>query len=384
MDFELNEQQKILKQSARKFMEKEIIPMADEWERKGALPKQLAHELLKKLRPLGYLDGMIPVEYGGSGLDFLSWGVLEEELSRAWGGLSGVPLLQVGVAMMLVTIGTEEQKGKYLPPATAADKILCAGFTEPDFGSNLAGLQTTAIRNGDYYVIDGTKTWISNGTFADIAIVLALTRKEPKELTLFIVDKEKSPFTVRDLPKLGLHAFGTAELGFQDCRVPRENMLGEAGIGYKKTLTAFEFWRTALGTMSLGMAQAGLDAALDYAKQRHAFNRPIAAFQTIQNMIVDMVTQTEAARLLLYRVYTLMDKNERCEVEAALAKAYATTIAVDVTSKAIQIHGAYGVSQEYPLERYFRDARTMLIPDGTTEIMRLIAGRRILGISAIS
>ena len=384
MDFQLSEQQELLKRNARSFMEREIIHIADEYDRIRPFPKELAHELLKKLVPLGYLNGPIPIEYGGLGLDFLSYGVVLEELARAWGGLSLIALLQLGAELMLVSIATDEQGRKYLSPALTADKILCVCFTEPDFGSHLVGIQTTATRDGAHYVIDGTKAWISNGTFADVAIVLAVTKRGPKEMTLFIVDKEDSPFTVRDLPKLGLHAGATAEVSFQDCRVPSQNMLGEKGRGYKKTLTAFEFWRTALATLSVGLAQASLDAALDYAKARRAFDRPIGTFQMIQNMIVDMVAETEAARLLTCRVWSLMDRKERCEGEAALAKAYATTIGVNVASKALQIHGAYGLSEEYPLERYFRDARTMTIPDGTTEIMKLIAGRRILGISAIA
>jgi len=384
MDFEFTDEQKMLKETARKLMEKEIIPIADEYDKKKSLlDRTLLKKLLDKLAPLGYLAALIPEEEGGAGLDHIGWAILGEELFRAYASLGGVVGIQ-NTHRMIYLMGTPEQKRKYLPSLFSGEKIICSAITEPNVGSNPIMIETTATLKGNEYILNGTKTWISNGTISDIAMVVAQTQKGagPFGLCHLIVEKEVSPYEARDLPKLGLRSFPTAELVFQDCRVPRENLLVAPGQGLKETLRSFESARAGMAIGSVGMAQAAIDASVRYAKERVQFGKPIGSFQLIQEMIADMVAETEAARLLAYRAHFLLDKKVRCDRETSMAKFYATEAAVRVTSMAIQIHGAYGLSEEYPVERYFRDARSFTIPDGTTQIQKMIVARRVLGLSA--
>lgn len=385
MDFDFTEQQRLLKQNARSFVEREIVPAAAEHDRRGPLQRDQARSFLKRLAPLGYIEGPIPESTGGHGLDFLSYGLLLEELCRAWASLGGLAMLHTGVTWLISSQGDEAQRARLLPPLLTAEKIACIGVTEPEAGSNSASLATSALPDGAELVVNGAKTWISNGSVADVAAVLCVTDRAlgHKGMSLVVIDRDKSPFTTRELPKLGLKAWPTAELHFEDCRVPRSNILGAPGEGYKRTLSAFEFFRCGVATISLGLAQAALDASVVYARERHQFGRPIARFQMVQRMVYDMFAETEAARFLTYRAWAMLDKGVRCDRETALAKAYATEAAVNVTSNAIQVHGAYGLSEEYPVERYFRDARTLTIPDGSTQIMQLVVARQVLGVSAI-
>jgi len=373
MDFELSDEQRMLKDTARRLMDKEIIPIADEYDRKKALlDRRVLKGLFDKLSPLGYIGALVPQEGGGAGLDHVTWGILMEELFRAYASLGGVVGIQNNFAEIW-ELGTQEQKERFIPPCIKGEKIICSAITEPNVGSNPASIETTATLEGDYYILNGTKTWISNGTISDIAVVVAQTK---------IVEREVSPYEARDLPKLGLRSFPTAELVFQDCRVPKENLLVAPGQGLKKILQLFEGARAMMAIGATGMAQAAIDASIKYAKERYQFGRPIGSFQLIQEMIADMIAETEASRLLAFRAFSLLDKGVRCDRETSLAKFYATEAAVRVTSMAIQIHGAYGLSEEYPVERYFRDARSFTIPDGTTQIQKLIVGRSILGLQA--
>ncbi|MDO8491472.1 MAG: acyl-CoA dehydrogenase family protein [Dehalococcoidia bacterium] len=385
MDFDFSEQQRLLKSNARSFMEREIAPAAAEYDKRGPLPKDQARSFLKKLAPLGYISGPIPESNGGLGLDFLSYGVLLEELCRAWASLGGVAMLHTGVARLIGSLGNDSQRTRLLPSLLTADRIACIGVTEPEAGSNSASLATTAATYGADLVVNGAKTWISNGSIADIAVILGITDSAlgAKGLSLIAIDKEVSPFGTRELPKLGLKAWPTAELSFVDCRVPRANVIGTPGDGYRRTLMAFEVFRCGVATISLGLAQAALDASVTYARERRQFGRPIGQFQLVQRMVYEMVAETEAARFLTYRAWSMLDKGVRCDRETALAKAYCTEAAVGITSKAIQVHGAYGLSEEYPVERYFRDARSLTIPDGSTQIMQLVVARQTLGMSAI-
>ena len=386
MDFEFTEQQKLLKQNARNFMEREIAPVAAEYDRRGPLPSEQARLFLNRLAPLGYIGGPVAESCGGQGLDFLSYGLLLEELSRAWGSLGGLAMIDTGVTWLISSLGNDEQRKLFLPALLNADKIACIGVTEPGAGSNSASLTTTVAPSGPNLLVNGTKTWISNGSIADIAVILGITDRAlgPKGMSLIVIDKETSPFSVRELPKMGLKAWPTSELSFQDCKVPRANIIGSAGEGYRRTLMAFEVFRCGVATISLGLAQAALDASVAYAQERKQFGKPIGKFQLVQRMIYEMLAETEAARFLTYRAWSLLDKGARCDRETALAKAYSTEIAVGVTSKAIQVHGAYGISEDYPVERYFRDARSLTIPDGTTQIMELVVARQTLGMSAFS
>lgn len=386
MDFDLTEEQKMLKTNAREFLEKEIVPIADEYDRKGPLTRDEAIGFIKQLKPFGYYSGTLPEELGGAGLDNKTHGVLLEELSRAWAGLAGMVWL-AGLWSGVAQFGTETDMAKKLVPRMMAGELIgCGGITEPNVGSNAQSIETTATLDGDEWVINGTKTWISNGQIADLCLVLAVTDKSkgPLGISMILAEREFSPYGIRELHKLGLRAWPTDELSFVDCRVPKENLLTGASSGYKMTMVGFELARCHLAIMSVGIAQAAIDAAIDYARERKQFGRPIGSFQMIQEMIVDMIAETEASRLLAYRAYDLIDKGERCRWQSSLAKAYATEMAIWTTSKAIQVHGAMGLSEEYPVERYFRDARTMTIPDGTTQIQKLVVGREVIGIRAFT
>ncbi len=386
MILELNEEQRILKKNARDFMEREIIPIADEYDRKyHPLPKEIAVGLLKKLSALGYVGSTLPPEYGGQNLDLISYAVLGEELARAYLSLGMIVLIQDGgVLPILMAHGTPEQKAKYIPQIMSLEKITCFGLTEPDVGSGARDIRTSAVLDGDHYIVNGTKTWITNGGIADLAAIFVSTdrSKGARGITCLLVDKDESPFTSRELPKLGCRSCPTSELNFEDCRVPRRNLIGTPGNAYLIALTELAKLRVAVGVGAVGLAQASVDAAVKYARERKQFGRPIGSFQLIQEMIADMAIMTDAARFLCYRALYLIDKGEVCFKEASMAKAYSTEMAVVVTSKAIQVHGAYGISEEYPVERYFRDARTLTFPDGATQIQKLIIGREMLGISA--
>ncbi len=385
MVLELTEEQKLLQKNARDFMEKEIVPIADEYDRKyHPLPRDVAVALLRKLVPLGYIGATLPPEYGGHSLDLVSYAVLGEELARAYLSLAMVAMIQDGsVLPILVQHGTPEQR-KYIPQILSLEKITCFCLTEPDVGSGARDIATTATFQGNSYILNGTKTWITNGGIADLAAVFATTNRSlgMRGISCFLVDKAESPFTARELPKLGCRSCPTSELSFQDCSIPASNLIGREGSGYSVALVELAKLRVAVGIGAVGVAQAALDAAVKYAKERKQFGRPIAGFQLIQEMVADMAIMTEAARFLCYRAMYLIGKGEVPFKETSMAKAFSTEMAVKVTSQAIQVHGAYGISEEYPAERYFRDARTLTFPDGTSQIQKLVIGREMLGISA--
>jgi len=385
MDFDFTEEQKMLRTNAREYIEKEIMPVADEYDRKGTLTREELIGFIKQLMPFGYYNTIDPEELGGAGLDHKTDAMLTEELARAWAGLCGA-IRMANMGQMLVSCQSDELKKKYLPRVRTGDFICCAGITEPNVGSDTRSIETTIVPDGDDWVINGTKLWISNGQVSDVIAVIGVADKSkvPLGITMVIADREVSPYQTRELHKVGLRAWPTAEVSFVNCRVPNENTFGDIAAGYKTLMMAFEGSRTWLAAMSTGIAQAAIDAAISYARERKQFGRPIGAFQLVQEMIVDSLTETESARLLTYRSANLLDKGERCRWQSSMAKGFATEMAVRVTSKAMQIHGAMGVSDEYPVERYFRDAQTMLIPDGTAQIQKLVVGREVIGIRAIS
>jgi len=385
MDFEFTEEQKMIKTTVRDFLEKEIGPLVDERERHGPFTREEVVGYIKKLMPFGYYIGGLPEEYGGQNLDGMTMGILSEELSRVWASLAAT----IGIASTaprLVLAGPKEMRDRLLPRALEGDLIGCSAITEPNHGSDSGFMETTAVLDGDEWVINGTKTWISDGTVADLVGVICVTDKDkgPLGMSHITVEKERSPFETRELHKLGWYCFPTGELSFVDCRVPRENQMGQRGTGYRTTIQAFEAARSGMGVMAAGICQAAVDASIKYAQQRVQFGRPIGSFQLVQELIADMVAETEAARLLSYRALYVLDKGERCRWQSSLAKAYACEAAVNVTSKAIQVHGAMGLSDEYPVSRYFRDARMLTIPDGTTQIQKLVVGRELIGIRAIT
>jgi len=386
MDFEFTGEQRLLKESAREVMEKEIIPIADEYD-KGKLlhDRKRLKELLDKLAPLGYLGGLVPEEEGGYGLDHVSWGILFEELAWAFASLAGILIIISGAVKMLSKLGTPEQKKKFLPSLLTGEKIPCIANTEPNVGSNPAAIETSATQDGNHYLINGMKTWISNGVISDVAIVTAQTRRGSgaSGLCQLIVEREVSPYEARELPLMGVRASCPSELVFNDCRVPKENLIVPPGEGLKRVLQLFELGRATMAIGAVGMAQAAIDASIRYAKERHQFGKPIGSFQLIQEMIADMIAYTEASRLLAFRALSMLDKGVKCDRETSIAKFFATEAAVKVTSMAMEIHGAMGLSEENPVERFLRDARVWTIPDGATQIQKLIVGRSVLGLSAI-
>jgi len=384
MDFDFSDEQRALQDTIRKFLAQKIEPVADEYDRKGPLSKENAIRFLKDLKPFGYLGTLVPEKYGGPGLDHVTWGVLHEELRRAYAGLGGVVGITSSSSGGIAESQNEALKQRILPGLLSGETVICTAITEPNYGSDASGVDTKAILDGDSYRINGTKMWISNGTIADYVVVVAQTdpSKGAEGICQILVEKEKSPFLAREIHKVGVRSFPTAELVFEDCKVPRENLLYPIGEGYRKTLRGLNHARANAAIASVGIAQAALNASIRYAKQRVQFKKMIGAFQLIQEMIADMSAEVDAARLLAYRAFFLLDKGVKCRKEVSIAKAFATEMGVRVTSKAIQIHGAYGLSEEYPVERYFRDARCYTIPDGTTEIQKLIIGREVLGMQA--
>jgi len=382
MRLDLTEEQKLMQQSVRKFLENEMRPYAEEYADKMII-KEVAHQLLKKLLPFGYIVGAFPEEVGGMALDAVSQGILYEELFRVFPGLAGVAFITQECALSLYEGGSDKQIQRYLPRLLSAELIGCVAVTEPGVGSNPADLTMRAVPEGDFYRLNGEKIWISNGSISDVCIVLAKTGDEGKKsLSRFIVEKEPNGYSVRELKKLGLHAWPTSELFFDNTLVPKENLLGRPGDGLKETLKAFERARCFVALAAIGIAQAALEAAIQYAQERKQWGKSIGQHQLIQEMIADMATELDAARLLAYRGLYLVGKGVRCDTQTSMAKWYATEAAVRITSHAIQIHGAYGLSKEFPVERYFRDARMLTIPDGSTQIQKLIIARNMLGMAA--
>jgi alkylation response protein AidB-like acyl-CoA dehydrogenase len=383
MDFELTDEQRMLKESARKLMEREVVPYLAQFPEDRPLAAEQIKTLFKKLIPLGYLGGSVPEEYGGAGLDFLTYVLLMEELDP----FIFLPvMITSGIPGLIYRMGTEAQKKAFIPPLMSGDKIGCTAITEPNVGSNPVDIQTRAVLDGDHFILNGTKTWITNGGFADLGFILTNVAPEKgrKGLNFLIVDRDESPFATRVLHLLGddRRVPTVGELVFADCRVPRENLIGVSGEGLRETMIIFQSARCLVALNSVIFAQRALEAAISYAKERTQFGRPIGQFQLIQDMLADMAALTDAARLLTYRASALAAKGVRCHKEASIAKFYATEAAVKVTSMAIQIHGAYGLSPEYPVERLFRGARVLTIPDGTTQIQKLIVARELVGMQA--
>jgi len=387
MNFELTEEQKLLKRNARDFMDREIRPLADEYEKiYRPLPKDVHVELFKKIAPLGLVGGLVPVEDGGAGLDYMSYGMLMEELSRAFASLaiSEVPQHAPG-ALALSIEGSDELKEKYLEPFMAGEKICAFGLTEPDVGTASRDVKTMAVLQGDEWVINGTKVWITNGENADLLMLIAQADdgQGNKGVSRFFVEREHSPFGARELHKLGFRSCPTSELSFEDCRVPKGNIIGEVGQGYSGAVNRiFPVLRVGLSMLAVGLCQAALETAVSYAQERKQFGRPIGKFQLVQELIADMAVETEAARLLSLQACDCIQRGENPVKACCMAKGFAPEVALRVTSKAIEVHGAVGISEEYAIERYFRDARTLIIPDGTTEVQKLVIGREVLGMAA--
>jgi alkylation response protein AidB-like acyl-CoA dehydrogenase len=368
-----------LRRRARDVREREIVPFIDRrgWDR--PLSGDELKAVLRMTIPLGYPGAVVPKDDGGAGLDYLSLGVLVEELAPALGFL-GAHVVPRQIAML----GTPAQKQRYLPALLDLTQLSTTAITEPGVGSDAGAIAMTARRAGDRYVLDGAKAWLTTGDIAELATILVSTdgSRGSRGLSRIIVELDHARIASTRYTTLGDRLLSFAELTFRGYEVPVENRLGEEGAGLRMTLSAIQASRASMASHAVGIAQAAVDAAVAYAKKRHQFGRPIGSFQLVQGTIADMIAETEAARLLANRVWALLDRGEDCAREASIAKFYATEAAVRVTSKAIQVHGAYGVTDRHPVERLFRDARMLTFPDGTSEVHRLLVGRATLGLDA--
>jgi len=377
MDFSLTEDQKMLRTMLRDFAEKELEPVAARIDETGEYPA----EEVKKIADLGLMGLTIPEEYGGSGKGKVDFCIAVEELSRASAAAAAYFRISLSLGIVpVIMYGTEEQKQKYLPPHASGEKMACFALTEAGAGSDPASMATTATKKGDGYVINGTKLFISIGAEAQIIVVFATIDKElrHKGVTAFIVDKDNPGFSVgKHEDKMGFRGLSATELIFQDCFVPEENRLGGEGQGFRMALEALNVSRVTVGAEAVGIAQAAFEAATSYAKERQQFGQPLANFQAIQWMLADMATQIEAARLLTYYAADCIDRGLPYIKESAMAKLYAAEVSSFVTNKAIQIHGGYGYTKDYPLERYLRDAKLTEIYEGTSEMQRMTIARQL-------
>jgi len=377
MDFSLTEEQKLFQKVIREFCNKELKPLAEKIDKEEYLPK----DLYKKMGRMGLMGMTVPQQYGGAGIDRISYMIALEEISRVCGstGLTVEAHNSLGVGHIYEK-GTEEQRKKYLPRLTSGEAFAAWALTEPNAGSDAASIQTTAVLKADEWIINGTKQFITSGDIADVVVVMAKTDKEKgaKGISAFIVEKDTPGFRVGQLEdKLGLRGSRTAELIFEDCRVPKENLLGEKDLGFIGAMGILDRGRTAIGAMSVGIARGALEECIEYANQREQFGKKIGKFQAIQWMIADMATEIDAARLLVYRAAYMEDKNIKFTKEASMAKLFASEMAMRATRNAIQIFGGYGYTKDYPLERYFRDVKLCEIGEGTSQVQRMVIAKQL-------
>ena len=378
MDFELTDEQALVRRTAREFAEGEIAPVIARFDEAEEFPA----ELVGKLGALGFMGALLPAEYGGAGLDYVSYALVVEELSRVDGS--------VGITMWahnslcsnhIYTFGTEAQRQRYLPPLARGDVLGAWGLTEPGSGSDAAAMRTVAVEEADAYVLTGSKAFITNGSVAGTAVVLARTDPSagPRGISAFILERGMPGFRAgRRYRKLGLHASDTAELILEGARVPKANLLGTRNRGFAETKKVLEGGRIAMAAMGVGLAQGALDQAVRYAKERQAFGRPIAQFQGLQGMLADLATEVEAARLLTLRAAYGKDRGRPVMLEASMAKVFSSEVAMKCATKAVQIHGGYGYTREFPIERFFRDAKLCEIGEGTSEVQRMVIARHLL------
>jgi alkylation response protein AidB-like acyl-CoA dehydrogenase len=378
LDLSLSEEHRLLKKTVREFAEAEIGPHAREWDEKQEFPR----EVFTKLGELGLMGVVWPTEYGGSGMSTLDYAIVMEELSRVDAGVALSVAAHNSLASGHIFLaGTEEQKKKYLSPLARGEKVGCWGLTENSAGSDAGGTKTTAVRDGAHWVLNGSKTFITNGRVADTAVVMAVTdrAKGAKGISAFILERGMKGFrSGKKEDKLGVRSSDTSELVFEDCRVPAENLLGKEGNGFVDTLKILDRGRIGIAAFSIGIAQASLEASMTYAQGRRQFGHPIADFQAIQFKIADMATKVSASRLLAWHAASLRDAGKEHKVESSMAKLFASESAVEIALDAVQIHGGYGYLKDYPVERYLRDSKLGTIGEGTSEVQRLVIARELL------
>jgi len=379
MAYQLNEEQQMIQVMVRDFAREIILPTAAERDVSGEFPA----ENLKKMGELGLLGMNVPAEYGGAGVDTVSYSLALQEIAYACASTAVVMSVHNSVACgPIYLFGSDYLKETYLKPLAAGGKIGSFGVTEPGAGSDPANQKTKAVRDGDSYIINGAKLFITTGKNSDITVVTAYTDREKRHrgISAFVVEKGTPGFYVgKEEEKMGLRASDTVELIFEDCRVPKENLLGREGDGFIIAMSSLDGGRIGIASQSVGLAQACLDAAVNYAKERVQFNKTISQFQGIRWMIADMATQIEAARLLTFNAAAMRDRGENFTAAASMAKVFASEMANKVAYQAIQIHGGYGYIKEYPVERYYRDARVLTLYEGTSEIQRIVIANHVIG-----
>ena len=369
---------KLIRDSVRHFAETELAPIAAEIDRNAVFPV----EVIDKMKKLNYFGLQVPKEFGGAALDSVSAAIVVEEISRVCAAVGLCVTVHNGVAVFpFLQFGNKRQNEKYLPRLASGEMIGAFSLTEANAGSDAGSVETTAVKNGNDYVLNGTKIFVSNGGVCNLALIFALTNTDQKQLqsSVFIVESTYEGFLRGELEDLcGMRANPVSSLFLENCRVPEANILGKLGMGMKIGMTTLDNGRIGVAAQALGIAQGAFEAAVKYAKERQQFKKPIASLQTIQNYIADMATEQAAARLLLYRACELKDAGEPYGCEAAMAKLYCSSLASKTTSLAVQVHGGYGYSKEYDVERYFRDAKVTEIYEGTSEIQRMVIARAIL------
>ncbi len=378
MNFSFTEEQLMIKQTAKEFAETEIAPTAVLRDLTGEFP----YEIVKKLGELGFMGMMVSPEWGGAGLDTVSYVLAMEEISKVDASVGVIMSVNNSlVCWGLEEYGTQEQKEKYLRPLAQGKMLGAFALSEPEAGSDATNQHTTAEKDGDYWILNGTKNWITNGTTADVYLVMAQTNRElrHKGISAFIVEKDTPGFERgKKEDKLGIRSSDTCSLSFSNCRIPKENLIWEEGKGFNFAMNTLNGGRIGIAAQALGIAQASLEAAVKYSKERKAFGRPIAELQAIQFKIADMATKVEAARLLTLQAASLKDQRKDFAVYASMAKLFASRTAMECADEAIQIHGGYGYVREYLVERFLRDAKITEIYEGTSEIQRIVIARSLL------
>ncbi len=379
MDFKLTDEQEQLRRSVREFAETEIRPHVMEWDEPAKFPQ----EILPKLAELGYLGVIFPEKYGGAGMGYVEYAILIEELSRVDGSVGIIVAAHTSLCSNhIFKAGTEEQRKKYLVPLAEGKKLGCWSLTDPQAGSDAGGTRTTATESGNSWVLSGAKTFATNGHQADVCVAMAVTDpgKGSHGISAFIVEPDMPGFKLgKKENKLGLRASDTSELIFEGCKIPKENLLGERGEGFVDSLKILDGGRISIAALGLGMAQGAFEASLAYSKERKQFGKPISSFQAIQWKLADMKTEIDAARLLTYQAANLADRGLPHTKESSMAKLMTSEVAVRVANEAVQVHGGYGFTKDYPVEKFYRDVKLCTIGEGTSEIQRVVIARELLG-----
>ena len=378
MEFSQSDELQEIRRTVREFAENEIRPQMMEWDEKQIFPR----EVIDKLGELGFMGVLIPAEYGGAGLGYQEYITIVEELSRVDGSVG----ICIAAHNSLCTghiflAGTEEQRREFVTPLAKGEKLGAWSLTEPEAGSDAAGTQTVATKDGDSWILKGQKTFTTNGTYGDVCIAMAMTdpAKGHDGISAFIIERGTPGFHAGHKEnKLGLRASDTSTVIFEDCRIPAKNLLGEEGAGFRDCMRVLDGGRISIAAMAVGMAQGAYEAALSYSKERKQFGKPISEFQAIQFKLADMATEIDAARLLMFRAAWMKDKGMTTTLESSMAKLYAAEVGVRVANESVQIHGGYGYIKDYPAEKFYRDVKLCTIGEGTSEIQRMVIARQIL------